>query len=183
MQFIEAPGALEELAVACLSDEDSAAAGIRSLINIDVDRGQDLIDGLDNWRQQNPKRLRLLPDDAMVRLRANMETLLQPYPVLETLQKANALSRESWNELQSILYLCDLRAVFDERRDNVVGFTPLVTMQLGSSKQNGERDFFELVMTPDEVQWMATKTDEALRKLRTMEERVNTLPSTKKESR
>lgn len=152
---------------------DLQDAAVRSIVNISADEVSLVLTRLEQWRVLASDRQILLSDEQMERLRNNLDAIIHDYPFLKLIQKANRLSRESGNELQSLLYLCDLRGVYDDERENVIGFIPIVTLQIGYSKQNGGHDFLELVLAPDELNWIADETAQAMKKMKALESRVN----------
>jgi hypothetical protein len=145
--------------------EDVAEPIARIVANIAPGELPSVLRTLDGARRFGLRGAEALSDSALSRLKKHLHLLVQDSPALGLMRKAQRLLREIGNEVQSIMYVCDLRPVFDDDHTEVVGFVPLINMQIGYTKQSGEVEFFEAALAVEELQEVITRGQDALKKL------------------
>ncbi len=163
-------GILSESGIRDIAEEYFDNAGVASgvanaLLAVQPRYVEHILALLDKWRQYSEIRVQKFSDEKFVSLQKNLRGLVQEYPALSLLRKANQLLRANGNELDDVIFLCDLRPVFDKNREHLEGFVALANMKLQFIRQNGDRDAFELALTHEELVELQKRIDEAIQKL------------------
>jgi hypothetical protein len=148
---------------------DEAKAVARIIANVTPAEIPNVLRSLQDWSRLLPGELLAPSTSTIGKAGGNLNVLVQDYPALRLMHKAQRLVRQIGNELQSAVFICDLRPVYNEDHTEVVGFVPLVNMQLGYSKQNGNEDVLEATLTGDELRQFLGRGHDALNKLRILE--------------
>jgi hypothetical protein len=120
---------------------------------------------VDQWRMQDPENLERISDEHFNRLEANLDALVGDYPGLQLMRKADLLLRDTGNEFESVKFLCDLRPVFDDDHTHVEGYVLLANLRFRYHDQAGTRKAFELALTEDELDLLASEVSDAQQKI------------------
>lgn len=148
---------------------DEAEAVARILSNVTPAEIPTALRVVDDWSRRQAGQHQAPSDSTADKLSDNLSLLVQDYPALRVMHKAQRLLREIGNELQSVIFVCDLRPVYDDEHTEVVGFVPLINMQIGYTKQNGAPEFFEATLSGDELRQLVNRGQDALNKLQILE--------------
>lgn len=148
---------------------DEANAVARIIANVTPPEIPNILRSLQDWSRLLPGESLASSTSTIGKAGGNLNLLVQDYPALRLMRKAQGLLREIGNELQSAIFVCDLRPVFDDGHTEVVGFVPLVNMQLGYTRQDGDLEFFEVTLTGDELRYMIDRGQDALNKLQILD--------------
>lgn len=160
---------------------DRAQAVARIIANVEPAEVPSVLSLFDEPSRRNAAEPDAPSSATISKLKGNLSALVQDYPALRLMHKAQRLVRQIGNELQSVVFICDLRPVYDEDHTEVAGFVPLVNMQLGYSKQNGDQDVLEATLTGDELRQFLGRGHDALNKLRILENMLD-VPSDAEEA-
>ena len=166
---------LHELIKEAITDEKAAGSVARTLRNMPPEIKEEILGIVDRWRHSNKKRLELLSDSIFDALKRNIDLLVQDYPAVSLMRKAERLLRDTGNEFEEALFICDLRPIFDKPQKRVEGFVALTTFRLRYLRQSGDSDFFELTLTEDELSTLVEHAQRALNKLRVLKESIHDL--------
>lgn len=156
-------------------DHDAAESVARTIQNLPAESKQKILELVDRWRQFSDERRESLPDAKFASLQRNLDSLVQDYPSLALMRKAQRLLRDTGNEILDSKFVCDLRPVFDEPRKRVEGFVALANLQFIYICQSGQRDVFEITFTENELSELIEKGQKALSKLEVLKETVHDL--------
>ncbi len=166
---------LEELTKQIFEDDAVTEAVTRTIRNIPPEIKRDILAIVDRWRHVTPKRLERFPDRDFESLQRNLELLVQDYPGVALMRKAERLVRDTGNEFNDVLFICDLRPIFNEEHSRVEGFLAIVNLRLRYLSQNGDTDVFELALTEDELETLIEKAQKAIHKLSVLRDTVHDL--------
>ena len=133
--------------------------------NVSLDEVPRVVATVTAWVSRKDERKAVFSDELLTRLRSNLETLVQEHASIELMKKADRLIRDTGDELDSIKFICDLRPVFDKRREHVDALVLLANLRIRYVSQNGQRKSCELALTEDELHHLKEKTEEAISKL------------------
>ncbi len=148
--------------------EEAAGSVLRALMNVDADSIGSLLNVLRQWATVDQRRREVFSDEVVDRLQHNFEVLITHNPAVRIMQKAERLLRDVGNELQSVKFVCDLRPVFDDAREQVEAFATIANMRLLYVSQDGERRACEMALTEGELTHLKEHVDTALAKLRVL---------------
>lgn len=166
---------LEEAVKDFFEDDAVGQAVTRALQNVRSESKQMLLALVDRWRKAKAERREFLSDEDFAALQQNLDLLVQDYPSLTLMQKAQRLLRDTGNEIDDTLIICDLRPVFDEPRERVEGFVAIANLRIRYIRQNGDRDVFEIALTQEELSVLVEQGQKAIRKLEVLKETVHDL--------
>jgi hypothetical protein len=155
----------KSLVIQYIPDEDQASAVLNSLRSLRPENIEQIIEVVGQWRNAERDHASRLSDGAFALLKNNLSILVRDYPAVAKIRKANWLGKATGNELQSIQFICDIRPVFNDARDTIELFIPIVTLKLGFERQNGEDDVLELVLDDSAITVLSQKLDVARQKL------------------
>jgi hypothetical protein len=162
-------------------DSDDADIIVRTLLNIQPSAATKTLTILDRWRRSSARRLSLFPDDLFERLTANLGVLAKPQASLTLLRKSEYLLRAVGNELDEIMYICDLRPVFDRTRKNVDGFVILANLMMKYRNQQGAQQLLELSLTEDDLQDLIKASTKAMEKIEVLRDSIALISGTSRE--
>ncbi len=120
---------LAELAGRFFNDDAVAESVVRTLQNVPPKFKQNVLALVDRWRRVSDERRKVFADAKFEALRRNLELLVQDLPSLSLMRKAQRLLRDTGNEFQDAVVICDLRPVFDESQKRVEGFVALSNLR------------------------------------------------------
>lgn len=155
------------------ADDATVPAVARLIMNLSTEAKNELLDELDAWRVGSEASKGLVSDELFAKMRRNLDVLIQDSPATQLLHKSRRLQRDTGNELYSVKCICDVRPVFDDEHSCVEGFVSLVNLQLGYQKQNQQFETLELTLTEEELQWIVDKANDALGKLRILQDTIS----------
>jgi hypothetical protein len=161
------PERIAEIVNQHLAGEEAAAAA-RIVANVEPADIPQALSVLKDWSPLHAGELQTPSDRTIKKIQSNLGLLVQDHPALRLMHKAQRLLREIGNELQSIIFICDLRPVYDGHTE-IVGFVPLVNMQIGYTKQNRELESFEVALSRDELRHIVDCGQDALTELQILE--------------
>lgn len=156
-------------------DDATADSVVRTIKIVQPESIQKILAVVDRWRQASDETRQLLPDAEFAALKRNLESLVQDYPSLALMRKAQQLLRVTGNEIEEAVFICDLRPVFDMPQERIEGFVALATLRIRYIHQNADRDDFEIVLTEEELSMLVERGQKALDKLRVLQKTVHNL--------
>jgi hypothetical protein len=128
-----------------------------------------LLDDVSRWQSgEENQKLKLLGADALPKLRQAIELVVKSYPSQILQWKADRLGEMTGLRAQAIDLICDLRPVFDESKDRIVGLIPLTTLRVVASEVDKIPVAFNVVLSARDVQTLLKKAEEAVKKLNTL---------------
>jgi uncharacterized protein YecE (DUF72 family) len=169
-QISQEPGILTEARVRelvndILSDEEMSDGVSNAILSLESQHLEHILSLLERWRRVSPGRVERFPDELFSSLKGNLRELIQEYNGLALLRKANQLLRATGNEFEAVTFLCDLRPVFDVKREHLEGFVTLANMRLAYTRQNGENGIFEMAFTQEELAELQEQISSANQKI------------------
>lgn len=156
-------------------DDPNAESVVRTLQNVRPEFKVKLLALVDRWRKSSDERKQFLTDTDFAALQRNLDCLVQDYPGLALMRKAQRLLRDTGNEIDDAIFICDLRPVFDKLQERIEGFVALANLRVRYVRQSGERDVFEIALTEDELSMLVDHGQRALNKLKVLKETVHDL--------
>ena len=156
-------------------DDPTAESVVRTIQNVPPELKQKILALVDRWRQVSDEQRQLLPDAEFAALQRNLDSLVQDYPGLALMRKAQRLLRDTGNEIEDSIFICDLRPVFDKPQERIEGFVALANLRVRYVRQSGDRDVFEITLTEDELSMLVEQGQKALNKLKVLKETVHDL--------
>ncbi|MBX3419014.1 MAG: hypothetical protein KF851_15525 [Pirellulaceae bacterium] len=157
-----------------LAREQGDAVG-RVLMNLTPGNVRRIFETIEAWVRGSKTRAEVFTPEILARLKSNLDVLIQDYQAIALMQKADRLLRDTGDEIENIKFVCDLRPVFDESRENVEAFVLVTTLRLVYLQQHGERQSCEIAFTEDELLQLKGQLDIALRKLEALKQLRTTL--------
>lgn len=144
---------------------DTDVAGIaRALRGVNQSKLQKYLEAVDGWIAGRSERAKLFTPDVIQSLSENLSILVDKHPI-ELMQKAEQLLRDVGNEIEDVKFVCDLRPVFDDARENVEAYVSIATMRLIYQQQDGNRKVCEIALTEDELKTLGELTEVAIKKM------------------
>ena len=98
-------------------------------------------------------------------LKRRMSIVLKPYAGLNRQAKAQRLSEATGLRLENVEIICDLRPVFDDRREAIEGVIPYTILRIVCIGADGLPVAMETILTQAEVEELAKKSEAAVKKL------------------
>jgi len=152
-----------------LGEGDAATATRNVIRNLDPGDAERWLDALE--KQQEKKDIDL--DEAVLdKLRKTLPLLIQHYPALDRLKKAENLAVVTGERLESIELICDLRPVLDGTREHIEGIMPYTRLHIVTTGADGLPNAFEAELTQQQVHDLADKADKAKTKVQVLCEQV-----------
>jgi hypothetical protein len=165
-------GAQLRKVIADVLDERQAKALVNFLINLrqlkSAGSGKD-----DNFLETTKKLIAAakpaeLNEKRMARVLDRLPRILKQNPAIDLQAKAEGLAIRTGSTVDDISLVCDLRPVFDEKRERVEGMIPLTTLLLSVTRNDGESLVLESILTELEVARLCEEADRARKKLLTL---------------
>ena len=144
-----------------LQDESLMRCVRRTILNLGPDDVEPLLEALSARHGQEPS----LDDKQLDGLRRVLPQLVKPYPALAAFKKADRLSTQTGQRLESIDLICDLRPIFDESRTHLEGMMPYTRLLVVAIGADGLPKAFESELTRQQVHDLAQKASKATQKL------------------
>ncbi len=146
-------------------DPTTADAILTTVFRLRPRSTEQVVRELQRWRDASTRNAELLPEDAVAAIRERLEILVRDYPTVERTRKAAALAGMTGNRCDTVDILCDLRPVFDPKRESIDGLLPIVTLRLGYTTQDDEDGTVELRLDEATLAELAAKVETAHQKL------------------
>jgi len=148
-----------------VTDDDMLTSVLRLVVNVPSDDVVSIIAKLKAWVDGHPSRAEVFPEERMLSAAASLCLLIADYPIIELNRKAQAIVQGVGNKFRDIKFLCDLRPVFDNERENVEAFILLANLRLGYESQDGRERVCEMSLTEEQLLEIRKEIDRALSKL------------------
>ncbi|GEM_PF-987427 len=154
-----------------VEDTNAAEAVRRVLRNIGRSQVERMVAALEEGRDEEDFAF---DEVQFKRLKQILEKLIQPYPALARFQKAERLVNITGQQLETVELICDLRPIFDERRENVEGMMPYTRLHIVATGEDGLPKPFEVELTHQQVSDLAEKAGKAKSKLEALRQSIET---------
>jgi hypothetical protein len=170
-RIAQTPGFLDgkqlfEIIHSLYADAKQATALTNVISNLTPRGLSDAIENIGNWRGQTPKNAELFPDTAFQALQKRLPRLIRDFPALERYRKAARLKTTLGTRVQSVELICDLRPVFDKKREMIEGLVPITVLKLTCQSQNDEPMVIEVTLDSEMVEALRGEAEKAQRKLK-----------------
>lgn len=152
------------------SEENSASAVWRALVNLDAKEIPNLLATLGKWVAKDQPRSKVFTEELFSNLESNLDVLIADFPAIEMMQKANKLVKDTSGELQDLKYICDLRPVYNDERTDVDAFVLVANLRMIYLEQNNERSVCEIALTEEELLMVKEETEKALAKMKVLKQ-------------
>lgn len=129
----------------------------------------DLLASIAEWRSE-PDNVGgdLLTEVELAGLRDRIPTLVKNYDGLTRQSKAERLASATGMRLESVETVSDLRPVYDDKQEQVVGVIPLTTLRVVYNGVAGFPSSVEIALTEAQVEELAKKMNQAAKKLQVL---------------
>lgn len=164
------PKTLSATLCSVIEDESTALSVQRTMQNLSPSDVERLAEAL-TQRQEEEEDF-LLDKNELDRLHKTLSALVRPYPAMARFEKAERLSRLTGQELESIQLICDLRPIFDEKRNQIEGMMPYTRLCIVATGADGLPNSFEAELTQQQVHDLAEKATKARAKLDVLRKNV-----------
>jgi len=138
---------------------------LRLVINLSSEDVPTVLETLRANPVASESRTELLSESSISALETNLKELVVDYPVIQLHEKARRVARATGNEYLGVKFYCDLRPVFDERRNGVLAIALLGNMSLHYLTQENDNKVFEMTFTEDELLELKEEIDLTLHKM------------------
>lgn len=105
------------------------------------------------------------PSDERNAIEERLKIIDQRYVSIERQKKAERLSEAVNLRSEAVDLVCDLRPIFDETKDSILGVVPFTTMKIVASGVDQFPVNFEVVLSASQVIDLQVKVDNAIKKL------------------
>jgi hypothetical protein len=163
---------LAQLIAEHVVDEAQGAVVFSALRNVGPEGVQAVLKTFEQWREASPQNRASIPDERMDVLRKNLETLIREYPALDRMRKAARLLEIIGNQLTEVTFICDLRPVFNQDRDQVEGLIPLTTLRVDFEDTKRSPSKIEFVLTARQLEELISGAEKAREKLAVLRARA-----------
>ena len=148
------------------TDDKDVAKSVRRAINsLSPSAIPEVIESLEKWVSAKSERKEFFTDESLTQLRANLTELISNNDYGKLIRKAERLLRDVGNEFRGMKFVCDLRPIFDDKREQVDAFVVLANLRVHYVNQCGDQQSFELALTEDELVQMGKDVEKALKKV------------------
>jgi hypothetical protein len=139
---------------------------LRAFTSIDVER---MLEGLEASRENKNFPF---DQETFERLKRVLPKLITDYPGWVRFKKAERLATVTGNELESVEIICDLRPIFDEKREKLEGMIPYTRLRVIATGTDGLPKSFEAELSRQQVEILAEKANKAKEKLAVLSESI-----------
>jgi hypothetical protein len=146
-------------------DKDVAKSVRRAINSLTPSAIPDVMESLEKWVSAKSERKEFFTDESLAQLRANLTGLISNNDYGKLIRKAERLLRDVGNEFRGMKFVCDLRPIFDDKREKVDAFVVLANLRVHYVNQCGDQQSFELALTEDELVQMGKDVENALKKV------------------
>jgi hypothetical protein len=164
---------LKQLVQEIVPDEREASAVVSTIRNIRPGRIDQILASLADWRHADAQNAQRMPDEAFAAIQESLRRLIQDYPAWERFRKARRLATVTGNKARKMELIRDARPVFDEERQHIEGFIPLITLKLTYDTQTEETGTAEVLLTVDMLEELLEKANKARQKVSVLRESLN----------
>lgn len=128
-----------------------------------------MLDRFASWKAEpGNAESHLLTDGDLEALRSRLPLVVKTYEAIVRQKKAERLSGVTGLRVETIDAICDLRPVFDDAHEDIVGVIPLTTLRLVYTGASGFPESVEVMLTEQQVGEMAEKLNTASKKLKVL---------------
>lgn len=163
---------VERLAVEAFPESEEAGAVERLVLGLSPSAIQPLIEMVEQWRNSDERAKGLMTDERFLSLREKLPLLVRRSPAITRTRKAGALQTVTGNEIMGVMFVCDARPVYNERRDDIDGYVPLATMKILYQRQNADSEEIEFVLTPEEIDLLIERAQQARGKIQVLNRKM-----------
>ena len=155
-------GLLQQL----MTQESAPVGGVRRIIlNLEADDVPEFLDTLRHVLNSKPDDGFPLTSKDIDQLGEILPRLLKPVPALRRYRKAERLAKITGQPLEDVQLICDLRPVFDAKRERIEGLMPYTRMKIVATGGDGLPRTFEAELTAQQVSDLQDKAGKAITKL------------------
>jgi hypothetical protein len=165
---------LGQLLGSMLRDEPMAAAATAALQNLQSDQVSPTLQSLRRWQKTNEQNIEKFPNVALDALERKLPRLIQKYPAIDRYRKGAWLSSAIGNTATSVQVICDVRPVFDDRREVVQAVVPLTVLKIVYDRQDEETRSLDVYLSDAMLDELADKVQKAQQKQKVLRESVKT---------
>ncbi|MDD4269006.1 MAG: hypothetical protein PHO07_01945 [Pirellulales bacterium] len=151
-------------------DADEIAAIIHRLSGIVHDAEMDVIDAMDALGNAIKEKATSFEPEQRQTLADRLQKLVAEPIGIAKQYKARQLAEAIGAQLDDFRIICDIRPIFDQKRERIEGAIPLAILRLEYSDPDGESGVVELYVTERQLQKLAERIADAGIKLRLMKE-------------
>lgn len=151
-------------------DSDRIASIIHNTGGIVHDADMDVMDAMDALGTAIQEKAESLEPQDRRRLTERLRKLVAEPIGIAKQRKARQLVDATGAELDDFRIICDIRPIFDQKRERIDGAIPLTIMRLEYSKPDGESAVVELRVTEKQIAKFGEKIADANLKLRMIKE-------------
>lgn len=166
---------VDSLSTETFADRAIAMAISRLLQSLIPDSLSQVVGMVEYWRQSDETARQLMSEEQFKTLKQNLSLLIRDSPALIRTRKAVGLQTVTGNELMGVMFVCDARPVYNSTRDDIDGYVPLATMKLVYERQNSDREEIELVLSPEELDLLIDRANQAKQKLLVLNAKMSAL--------
>jgi hypothetical protein len=167
------PAALRKTLQLVLTQTEESESAHRILLSLSLDSVDHFLESFDKWRQE-PANSSKFDEISLAELRKKLPQLLQPIPSIVRFRKAVRLQDALGQQLEDLEIICDLRPIFDDKRENIEGLIPLTTLKVTVTNADGLSVTMEAVLTAQQVTELKEKAVKAETKLEALRRNVHT---------
>lgn len=134
-----------------------------------IDRAFQLLSELQSVEKEDDSPTAVFPKEQLAALQDRIVSLVACAPGLQRQSKAESLEDATGQRLKRIRLICDLRPIFDSKRQQIEGVMPLTTLSAICEGVNGFPVGFEAILSERDVEnlcEMATLAKQKLAALR-----------------
>ena len=152
-----------------IQDSKAARAVYHALIFLRADGLEEFLERVDEWRKGNQGQV---SEESFLSIKRALKRIVKPYSALERYRKAERLEKVTGQALEDVQLICDLRPIFDERREVIEGMIPYTRLRIVAEGADGLPIATEIELTQRQVGELAGKAESALKKLRTLRQQA-----------
>ena len=159
---------LNQVSAEVFADAHVARAVANTVYNVHPDDTDRPVADIRSWLQLNPDQTATVTETKLAAVSERVKLLARPYPALERRRKADRLVQLAGPRCDGADVLCDLRPVFDAKREHVEGLLPLITLRLQVTSPAGDPSVYQVQLTEQTLGQLADKAERAKQKLRVL---------------
>lgn len=144
---------------------DVVACILRAVSSLTPEQIEGAVSSFQQWINSNEKRRASAPREMISNLQRNLSILIQEYPAIDLMFRAEAASRGFGDEFVDVDFVVDFRPVFSVDESTIDALVLLTRLNLSYIGKNSARQSCALVLTGDELAYLHHKTSEAMRRL------------------
>ena len=145
--------------------EDLAKGVAKIVLNFDSKTVDRVLLVLQKLRNAKPKAAEVFDDAKFEQIKSNLYRLTQKHASIELIRKSQSLLRALGNEIESAIFICDLRPVFDKEHENVEGLISIAGLKLEFKDQQGDENSIEFALSEGDLDYLTKQCEDAKKKL------------------